>query len=90
MDALLGFLVYGASVAAIIAAAAGSNGPLWWANLLITVAGGPALAMGLSIATRDIVSGVEASALAFAVPLIGLSVAVYRQSSQQVAAESVG
>lgn len=90
MDALPGFLVYGVSVAAIIASVTGSKGLLWWINLLMTVVVGPAIAIGLPLATRGGVSSVEAFALAFALPLIGLSLAVHRQSSPARAAESGG
>jgi hypothetical protein len=89
MDPLLGFFLFGVSLAAIVAVTE-HNGKLWWASLLGALAGGPIAVAGLLMVMPGTAGSIEAAALAFLVPVIILSVALSRQSSPQIAAENGG
>lgn len=64
------------------------NGKLWWASLLGTLMGGPIVVVALSLAMSGTFTGIEAAILAFLVPVIILSIALSRQGSGHIAAES--
>ncbi|MEX3669797.1 hypothetical protein AB3X82_16540 [Paraburkholderia phenoliruptrix] len=87
MDALPGFLVFGVSLAAIVAVRE-RNRKLWWAKVFGTLAGGPIVFTGLSMAMPGTTISIEAATFAFLVPVVILSVSVWRQSSPHIAAKN--
>ncbi|WP_169740561.1 hypothetical protein [Paraburkholderia caledonica] len=87
MDALPGFIVFGVSLAAIVAVRERDR-KLWWASVFGTLAGGPIVVAALSMAMPGTTSSIEAATFAFLVPVVILSVSVWRQGSPQIAAKN--
>ncbi|MDR6388445.1 hypothetical protein [Paraburkholderia phenoliruptrix] len=85
MDALTGFLLFGVSLAAILATTE-SSGKLWWAGLLGTLAGGPVVIVAVSMTMPGSAGSVLADTLALVVPVIFLCAALSSHSSPEIAA----